>query len=168
MGGWNEGETWVIFFWFLIFFDTQKKISTIQGSKTTQAIEALYARAAAKEGGVPTGFVVANELDAQRSYVLAKRCGALRAAAASCVVTCHRAQIFPAPLNHCAGVFDRIVCDVPCSGHSPLLQMAVCLEASCSAPTSNPPRPGHPTLGSVPPCSRETDMMDVTPAVWRV
>ena len=124
MGGWNEGETWVIFFWFLIFFDTQKKISTIQGSKTTQAIEALYARAAAKEGGVPTGFVVANELDAERSYVLAKRCGALRAAAASCVVTCHRAQIFPAPLHHCAGVFDRIVCDVPCSGHSPLLQIA--------------------------------------------
>lgn len=98
------------------------------GSKTIQAIEALYAHATDKEGAMPTGFVVANELDAERSYVLAKRCGALRAAAASCVVTCHRAQIFPAPPYHCAGFFDRIVCDVPCSGFSPLLQKAVCLE----------------------------------------
>jgi tRNA (cytosine34-C5)-methyltransferase len=93
------------------------------GSKTTQAIEALYARAGT-DGGAPTGFVVANELDAERSYVLAKRCAAQRSAAASCVVTCHRAQIFPAPAHTCTGAFDRIVCDVPCSGDC-LLQTAL-------------------------------------------
>jgi len=101
------------------------------GSKTTQAIEALYARAGT-DGGAPTGFVVANELDAERSYVLAKRCAAQRSAAASCVVTCHRAQIFPAPAHTCTGAFDRIVCDVPCSGDC-LLQTAL-VTACCRQP----------------------------------
>lgn len=83
------------------------------GSKTIQAIEAIYASAGESEAW-PSGFVVANELDAERSYVLSKRCAALRTAAGSCVITCHRAQIFPAP--RLDPVFDRIICDVPCSG----------------------------------------------------
>jgi hypothetical protein len=113
--------------------------------------------------------VVANELDAERSYVLAKRCSALRAAAASCVITCHRAQIFPAPLHHCAGVFDRIVCDVPCSGHSsPLLQMAVCLEAEalCSDEQSSGSWP--PWFKLRPALLGETDIILVTLAAWLV
>jgi tRNA (cytosine34-C5)-methyltransferase len=85
------------------------------GSKTTQAIEAIYSQAGGSEAW-PSGFVVANELDAERSYVLSKRCAALRTAAASCIITCHRAQILPATGG---ALFDRVICDVPCSGMSP-------------------------------------------------
>lgn len=103
------------------------------GSKTTQAIEAIYAQAAAgANGDWPSGFVVANELDAERSYVLSKRCAALRTAAASCVITCHRAQIFPGP-----AVFDRIICDVPCSGATCQGCMRACVPpSSCLAAAS--------------------------------
>ena len=84
------------------------------GSKTTQALEALHSQFGEEgQSSWPAGFVVANELDSGRSYVLAKRCAALEAAASSCIVTTHRAQIFPRPRSP---IFDRIICDVPCSG----------------------------------------------------
>ena len=66
------------------------------GSKTTQASDIAT-----------DGVVVANELSRARSHTLANR-----AAARNVVVTCHKAQTFPDSLGH----FDRIICDVPCSG----------------------------------------------------
>lgn len=91
------------------------------GSKTTQALEAVAGGAGAGGGGKGVeggaqggGYVVANELVGNRAHVLAARCAALGGAASSLLVSSHRAQIFP----HVAGAagYDRIICDVPCSG----------------------------------------------------
>eukprot|EP00854_Cymbomonas_tetramitiformis_P027736 gene27736-34244_t len=82
------------------------------GSKTTQALEALHA----SEEHSPRGFVVANELVDKRSYLLSNRCAALGSACRRLMVTSHRAQIFPQFDKSCAGEYDRIICDVPCSG----------------------------------------------------
>ena len=68
------------------------------GSKTLQALETA-------------GAVVANELSASRACVLARRCS-LHERAASAAVVQHKAQTFP---DSAVG-FDRIICDVPCSG----------------------------------------------------
>ena len=122
------------------------------GSKTTQALEALFrddARAAA-----PSGCVVANDISPRRCYFLVRRCAALGAATEALLVTNHHAQWFPnpeapresakrrkkeaassrgeksrletpppvrspvadGPSRYPPGAFDRIICDVPCSG----------------------------------------------------
>lgn len=67
------------------------------GSKTLQALECA-------------GAVVANELSSSRASVLARRCS-LQPAAAAVAVVQHKAQLFPGP-----AIYDRIICDVPCSG----------------------------------------------------
>ena len=67
------------------------------GSKTLQALESA-------------GAVIANELSASRACVLARRCS-LQPAAASVAIVQHKAQLFPGP-----AIYDRIICDVPCSG----------------------------------------------------
>merc|ERR1712216_572137 len=77
------------------------------GSKTLQALE--QAGASSIDG---PGAVVANELSSERGHVLAHRCGVLGAPCAAFAVTQHKAQTFPGPTS----TFDRIVCDVPCSG----------------------------------------------------
>ena len=69
------------------------------GSKTLQALELAG-----------DGAVIANELSASRACVLARRCSSQPAAAAVAVVQ-HKAQLFPTP-----ALYDRIICDVPCSG----------------------------------------------------
>ena len=74
------------------------------GSKTTQVIERLGT------GGV----VVANDASPLRCYTLAKRTAEAGSRAACLVVTCHRAQVMPA--LPAVGGYDRIVCDVPCTG----------------------------------------------------
>ncbi|KAL1511104.1 hypothetical protein AB1Y20_005925 [Prymnesium parvum] len=122
------------------------------GSKTTQAIEALfrYGEAGASERG--SGFVVANDASPARCQMLLRRCAALGEMCSQVVVTCHPAQRFPrlaaaphgeaaegpaaskkrkgreatkqgrkeagggALTAHSEGSFDRIICDVPCSG----------------------------------------------------
>ncbi|CAE7570115.1 NSUN2 [Symbiodinium natans] len=77
------------------------------GSKTLQAIE----KACPSGDSEGTGAVVANELSATRAWVLARRCALLGPAAGAVAVVQHKAQVFPGP-----GLFDRIICDVPCSG----------------------------------------------------
>jgi 16S rRNA C967 or C1407 C5-methylase (RsmB/RsmF family) len=83
------------------------------GSKTTQALEMLHASKVS-----PSGFVIANEMVCARSFVLARRCAALGEACARLAVTSHRAQIFPSADadGDADGGYDRIICDVPCSG----------------------------------------------------
>ncbi|CAE7207671.1 NSUN2 [Symbiodinium sp. CCMP2456] len=76
------------------------------GSKTLQAIEKVC-----PAGDDTAGAVIANELSAMRARVLARRCALLGAAAGAVAVVQHKAQVFPGP-----GLFDRIICDVPCSG----------------------------------------------------
>ncbi|ACO66997.1 predicted protein, partial [Micromonas commoda] len=92
------------------------------GSKTTQCIEQLNANNTAA-GSIPTGCVVANDINPRRAYFLVRRCAALGAATGSLMVTNHHAQWFPNPGDsgrYPEGVYDRIICDVPCSGDGTL------------------------------------------------
>lgn len=101
------------------------------GSKTTQLVEKI---------DINRGLVVANDASPIRCYTLVKRTSqALGAKAASLVITCHRAQSMPplprtmphhSTITHengeaggavegrrtFSGGYDRIICDVPCSG----------------------------------------------------
>jgi len=108
------------------------------GSKTTQAVDALYrlhdGEDITSDASLepPEGLCIANELDAKRAYVLAARCKLLGQRCASLAVACHNATKFPnvnAPLVSSSrsskdvasrGSYDRIICDVPCSGDGTL------------------------------------------------
>lgn len=99
------------------------------GSKTLQALDAMYA-----SGAAVTGCIVANELNPKRAYVLAHRCQTTeKERMVHLAVVGHNATKFPnllAPLKkkkqnkHKEGSspkpFDRIICDVPCSGDGTL------------------------------------------------
>ena len=100
------------------------------GSKTTQALEALNVNG---EEGSASGCVIANDINPMRCYFLVRRCAALRNATANLMVTTHQAQWYPninVPTTDKAlterggrypeGSYDRIICDVPCSGDGTL------------------------------------------------
>ncbi|QNP98833.1 YALIA101S05e07140g1_1 [Yarrowia lipolytica] len=90
------------------------------GSKTAQLIEAVHA------GGDlnPSGFVIANDSDYKRSHMLIHQVQRLNSP--NLIVTNHDAQMYPKVAIAAKGVdgaksneylkFDRILCDVPCSG----------------------------------------------------
>ncbi|KAJ2318308.1 tRNA (cytosine-5-)-methyltransferase ncl1 [Coemansia sp. RSA 2611] len=83
------------------------------GSKTAQLVEALHAGAA---GAVPAGLVVANDADYKRACMLVHQMN--RLTSPNIVVTNHSGERFP-NVRTAAGdmvQFDRILCDVPCSG----------------------------------------------------
>ncbi|KAI5962561.1 NCL1 [Candida pseudojiufengensis] len=84
------------------------------GSKTAQLIEALHAN---DEKEQPTGFVLANDSDYKRSHMLVHQIKRLNSP--NFLVVNHDAQLFPRiRLNNSSThlKFDRILCDVPCSG----------------------------------------------------
>lgn len=84
------------------------------GSKTAQLVEALHSNDDEK---APTGFVVANDSDYKRSHMLVHQIKRLNSP--NFVVVNHDAQMFPKlKLTPDSGYlkFDRILCDVPCSG----------------------------------------------------
>ncbi len=71
---------------------------------------ALSGAAQVGDGGGGGGCVVANDADASRCRQMRLRLGPLRA---TCLLlTCHVAQSYPG--DDCS--FDRVLCDVPCSG----------------------------------------------------
>ncbi|ETN60330.1 tRNA methyltransferase [Anopheles darlingi] len=87
------------------------------GSKTAQLIESLHGSDGAK---IPSGFVIANDVDNNRCYMLVHQ--AKRLSSPCFMVTNADSSTFPvlqisqpdgtiAPLK-----YDRILCDVPCSG----------------------------------------------------
>ena len=82
------------------------------GSKTAQLIEAIHA----VEDVVPKGLVVANDSDNSRCYMLVHQ--AKRLQSPCVVITNHDASIMPnlKVSNGSDLRFDRILCDVPCSG----------------------------------------------------
>lgn len=94
------------------------------GSKTAQLIEALHADS--DDGGaIPSGFVVANDIDNNRCYMLVHQ--AKRLNSPCFIVTNHDSSILPNFMvtNSANGLqeeikFDRILCDVPCSGDGTL------------------------------------------------
>lgn len=84
------------------------------GSKTAQLVEALHAN---EETELPTGFVLANDSDYKRSHMLVHQVKRLNSP--NFIVVNHDAQLFPRiKLNNASEFlkFDRILCDVPCSG----------------------------------------------------
>ncbi|KAL7467844.1 hypothetical protein ACHAXS_008072, partial [Conticribra weissflogii] len=104
------------------------------GSKTIQALDAVYSKGSENEDD-PTGFIIANELDSKRAYVLAHRTrDTLRERMVSMAIVTHNACKFPNILSPCrrsngsnnqdesarCRPFDRIICDVPCSGDGTL------------------------------------------------
>lgn len=84
------------------------------GSKTAQLVEALHMKDAQKPA---TGFVMANDSDYKRSHMLVHQ--VKRLSSPNFVVVNHDAQLFPR-IRLLASEpylkFDRILCDVPCSG----------------------------------------------------
>ena len=88
------------------------------GSKTAQLIEALHTfKDSNDETLQPTGFVMANDSDYRRAYMLVHQIKRLNSA--NVVVVNHDAQMFPKMRLEENGPFlkfDRILCDVPCSG----------------------------------------------------
>ena len=109
------------------------------GSKTTQALEALYDNSssgaqAEASAAAPRGFMVANDMSPARCQMLMRRCAALGELSERLVVTCHPAQSMPrlpptvgssdvgdvpggaGAGRYPDGCYDRIICDVPCSG----------------------------------------------------
>mmetsp|Transcript_6000 Transcript_6000/g.8737 ORF Transcript_6000/g.8737 Transcript_6000/m.8737 type:complete len:834 (-) Transcript_6000:439-2940(-) len=92
------------------------------GSKTSQLLEIV---GAVPEGALePGGFVVANDSDAKRAYMLVHQLRRLNTPAA--FITSVDGQFWPVLVKESAGstpeecaqegLFDRVLCDVPCSG----------------------------------------------------
>lgn len=87
------------------------------GSKTAQLIEALHSD---ESKPIPSGFIVANDVDNNRCYMLVHQ--AKRLNSPCFVVTNHDSSVLPQFLyNQTEELkFDRILCDVPCSGDGTL------------------------------------------------
>ncbi|KAL2343084.1 hypothetical protein Fmac_004369 [Flemingia macrophylla] len=98
------------------------------GSKTFQLLEIIHQ--STKAGSLPDGMVIANDVDVQRCNLLIHQ--TKRMCTANLIVTNHEAQHFPGcrlnrnyermELDHNMGqlLFDRVLCDVPCSGDGTL------------------------------------------------
>ena len=99
------------------------------GSKTTQLLEVVskdrdYDPDNPKTSNSKQGYVVANDCDFKRAMMLVTQCKRINSPAL--MVTCHAGQWFPI-LSHAKndakgseGNFDRVLCDVPCSGDGTL------------------------------------------------
>eukprot|EP00978_Attheya_sp_CCMP212_P011426 scaffold28204_cov42-Attheya_sp.AAC.1 len=86
------------------------------GSKTCQLLECVSQVA---PGDLePRGFVVANDSDAKRAYMLVHQLRRMNSPAV--FVTSCDAQFFPlldkGNNSELEGTFDKVLCDVPCSG----------------------------------------------------
>ena len=86
------------------------------GSKTFQILERMHGDFDSNGQALPTGFVVANDVDLKRCNLLTHQ--TKRANSPTLLVTNHEAQKFPIITgpNGEKFDFDAILCDVPCSG----------------------------------------------------
>ena len=107
-----------------LFLDVQPQHRVLDmcaapGSKTAQLIEALHSGS-----GEPSGVVVANDADPQRCNMLTHQTQRMRSPAF--LITNHEAQGFPLLYDLDPNspderiLYDRILCDVPCSGDGTL------------------------------------------------
>nr|XP_053649241.1 LOW QUALITY PROTEIN: tRNA (cytosine(34)-C(5))-methyltransferase-like [Cherax quadricarinatus] len=90
------------------------------GSKTAQLIEFLHSSEDELSAAIPQGIVVANDADNRRCYMLTHQAKRLQSPAI--IITNHDAAFMP-NIHHTRKdgsvgpiKFDRILCDVPCSG----------------------------------------------------
>ncbi|PPQ64466.1 hypothetical protein CVT24_008476 [Panaeolus cyanescens] len=94
------------------------------GSKTAQILEAIHAQDSSTSTSIPTGLVLANDSDNKRTHLLIHQSARLPSPAL--MVTNLDASSYPTiriPQQRKDGtpylgqlLFDRILCDVPCSG----------------------------------------------------
>ncbi|QRV81856.1 hypothetical protein RhiJN_09871 [Ceratobasidium sp. AG-Ba] len=87
------------------------------GSKTAQLLEALHANDTALETSFPKGLLIANDSDYKRSHMLVHQSARLPSPAL--MVTNLDASSYPRIYTSPTSgklLFDRILCDVPCSG----------------------------------------------------
>ncbi|KAG0717124.1 tRNA (cytosine(34)-C(5))-methyltransferase [Chionoecetes opilio] len=94
------------------------------GSKTAQLIEFLHGSDDDLSAAIPEGIVVANDADNKRCYMLTHQAKRLQSPAI--IITNHDAAFMP-NIHHTRKdgstgpiKFDRILCDVPCSGDGTL------------------------------------------------
>jgi tRNA (cytosine34-C5)-methyltransferase len=87
------------------------------GSKTAQLIEALHSD---ESGKLPSGFVIANDVDNKRCYMLVHQ--AKRLNSPNIIVTNADATRYPNLFDKDGKImkYDRILADVPCSGDGTL------------------------------------------------
>lgn len=101
------------------------------GSKTIQLLDTMGSTKGAPAAHEPctpgAGLVLANDMDLQRCWLLTARLKGIGNAAANAVVTCHSAHRLPNVTTvegeyerYPEGPYDRIICDVPCSGDGTL------------------------------------------------
>lgn len=100
------------------------------GSKTTQILEVITLgkdycddiefnnKKNNEENNMIPGYVIANDTNTSRAYMLVHQCR--RLLSPYLMVTTHQAQQFPTVYlnsnNKDKHYFDRVLCDVPCSG----------------------------------------------------
>jgi multisite-specific tRNA:(cytosine-C5)-methyltransferase len=120
-----------------LFLDVQPHHKVVDmcaapGSKTAQLLEALHAQDTATATSIPPGLLIANDSDSKRAHLLIHQSARLPSPAF--MVTNLDASIFPiirlpvATTEPRRGIkkssnqllFDRILCDVPCSGDGTL------------------------------------------------
>lgn len=94
------------------------------GSKTAQLIEFLHSSEDEVSAAIPEGIVVANDVDNRRCYMLTHQAKRLQSPAI--MITNHDAAFMP-NIHHTRKdgsvgpiKFDRVLCDVPCSGDGTL------------------------------------------------
>ncbi|CAF4828457.1 unnamed protein product [Rotaria sp. Silwood1] len=86
------------------------------GSKTAQIIECLHRD---ESNPIPSGFVIANDVDNKRCYTLVHQVKRLESPCFAIIN--HDASNLPnLKFNDGNILFDRILCDVPCSGDGTL------------------------------------------------
>ncbi|KAH9931944.1 cytosine-5--methyltransferase [Fomitopsis serialis] len=107
------------------------------GSKTAQLLEAIHAHDSMNASSYPSGLLIANDSDYKRTHMLIHQSARLPSPAL--IVTNHDASIYPAikipseqiifpsatkpriaAKKQYQLLFDRILCDVPCSGDGTL------------------------------------------------
>ena len=88
-------------------------ICAAPGSKTTQILEMIHA--GPEE---PTGLVIANDSDFKRCELLDHQ--TKRMQSPNIIITNHLAQKFPLKVNNEFKKYDRVLCDVPCTGDGTL------------------------------------------------
>jgi 16S rRNA C967 or C1407 C5-methylase (RsmB/RsmF family) len=100
------------------------------GSKTSQLLEIVNRSLSLPEE--MQGLVVANDADTDRAYMLVHQCRRINSPLL--MITTHQGQNFPRiedievessnkynrRLPDTSGIFDRVLCDVPCSGDGTL------------------------------------------------
>ena len=105
------------------------------GSKTSQILEVVGETPA--ESIEPSGFIVANDCNVQRAHMLVHQCKRINSSAL--LVTCHQGQEFPMPAQFRndgqgnEGIFDRVLCDVPCTGDGTLRKNSGIFKSWCAA-----------------------------------